>query len=318
MRSPFALALIGVACLLAAPVHAQAGERSQRASERFAEGREAMKRGDYPLASMKFEQSQRLDPSLGTLLNLAVCEQHLGHLLKARALLEQFFDNAAPHDDRRASAEELANDITAKLPQLVVNVEPSGLPSTWLSVDGRDQRFLSGASLALDPGTHQIEFSAVGFRRRRITVTLAEAEHHELHIVLESQLKADSSPQPTPAPRTPPARPNSGLPPGFYGALSVGLAGALTVAGSGVMIAHERSTVREHCTDKSCDPVGLAAGDRGSTWVVVNTVAWPVALAGASLAAYLVLFRDKHAKPQYGVGLAANPAQPALFFEGRL
>ena len=312
MRPLITLVCMGAACLIADPGLAQADARVERARERFAEGRESLKRGDYAMARAKFEQSQELDPSLGTVLNLAVCEQRVGHLLRAQALLRKFLDTAAPDDDRRTSAEALADEITAKLPHLVVHVEPSGPIGTWFNVDGNDQRFLSGASLDLDPGTHQIELSAVGFARRRITVTLAEAEHRQLDIVLETLVKADASPPPQRLPQ-----PETGLSPAFYVALSAGMAGALTVAASGVMIAHERSTVRDHCTDKACDPVGLAAGQRGNTWVVVNTVAWPVALAGASLAAYFVLFRDKQSKQQYGIGLAPNPTQPSLFFEGR-
>ena len=65
------------------------------AEQLFREGREAMKRADYALACPSFERSLALDPALGTLLNLAVCEEKRGRLGQALARYRQFVELAA-------------------------------------------------------------------------------------------------------------------------------------------------------------------------------------------------------------------------------
>jgi tetratricopeptide (TPR) repeat protein len=307
----------------------QAEELNDLASARFIEGRDAMRRGDYSAACAKFEESQQLDPSLGTLLNLGVCEEHQGHLLRASTLLERFLDAAEPSDDRRASAEQLAKSLDTRLSRLIVQVEPSGLLDIHLSVDGQPQRFGPGSPFVLDPGKHEVEITALGYSTARVTVELAEAEFAERRVVLEPPVTAAVGPRSVAAapqaaapqaaaPQAAVPEAKQALSPLFYLALGCGLSGALTIAGSGAMIANERATVQDHCAAKGCDATGLAAGQRGKTLVVVNTVAWPIAVIGASFAAYFVLFRDRQSKQQYSVGLAASPAQPSLFFEGRL
>jgi hypothetical protein len=318
MTRLLAAAFIGTVCLLAREPLLHADQPAARASALFREGRDALKRGDYAAACARFEESQELDPSLGTLLNLSVCEERRGHLLRARALLEEFLRDSEPSDDRRASAEQLVKSIDARLSRLVVQIEPSGLTDVKLGVDDRALSFEPEKPLNLDPGSHAIELRAAGYSRERVTVELASGELRRLRIVLKPLVVAESGPRSVA--RSSPAAvtdTKQALPPLFYVALGAGLAGAATIGGSAVMIANERATVEDHCNGKSCDLVGLAAGERGKTLVIVNTVAWPIALAGVSLAAYLVLFRNQHTKQQYAVGLTGG-ARPSLVFEGRL
>ena len=66
------------------PAPAMADTRDPAAAEAlFEAGRQAATRGDWTTACPKFAESQRLDPAPGTLLNLADCEEHLGHLASA-------------------------------------------------------------------------------------------------------------------------------------------------------------------------------------------------------------------------------------------
>src|SRR5689334_6484425 len=53
-------------------------------AERFFEqGRAAMARGNFADACVAFEKSARLDPAVGTLANLAMCQERLGRTAEA-------------------------------------------------------------------------------------------------------------------------------------------------------------------------------------------------------------------------------------------
>src|SRR5262250_2040825 len=66
----------------------------------FREARAAARRGDHATACPKFRASYRLDPTVGTLLNVADCEEHDGHLVDALKRFEEAFGRLAPADDR--------------------------------------------------------------------------------------------------------------------------------------------------------------------------------------------------------------------------
>jgi tetratricopeptide (TPR) repeat protein len=68
----------------AAPTTTTSSTSNAAAAEAlFQEARKAMSEGKYADACPKLEESQRLDPADGTLLNLATCYEHLGDTAKA-------------------------------------------------------------------------------------------------------------------------------------------------------------------------------------------------------------------------------------------
>src|SRR5262249_26050543 len=75
-----ALAVVGLA---AASAFGQPRDK-KAADALFKEGRAAFDKGDYPTACAKFEASLVVDPAIGTLLNLAVCEEKIGKLVASR------------------------------------------------------------------------------------------------------------------------------------------------------------------------------------------------------------------------------------------
>src|SRR5262245_37563455 len=68
----------------APPLRASAVNLDAAAAEAlFREGRQLMDSGAIAQACVKFEESLRLDPALGTMLNLAVCEERAGNTKRA-------------------------------------------------------------------------------------------------------------------------------------------------------------------------------------------------------------------------------------------
>src|SRR5512136_2811036 len=66
----------------------------------FREGRKLVAANDFAAACPKFAESQRLDPAVGTLLNWAACEEHVGKLASAWQRWKEALDALPPGDDR--------------------------------------------------------------------------------------------------------------------------------------------------------------------------------------------------------------------------
>ena len=124
----------------------------------FRRGRDLMAEGRVEEACAAFAESQRIDPALGTLLNLAECEARLGHHAKAWGLFTEVLAwsrRKENHEREKVALERLAT----LRPQLAVVVIEAP-PGTRLSVDGAE--VVAGAPFALEPGPHVVERTREG------------------------------------------------------------------------------------------------------------------------------------------------------------
>src|SRR5262245_5550034 len=114
-------------------------ESASTAESLFREGREAVKRGDYAVAWPQLEETQRLDPANGTLLNLALCEEGWGHLTDARTHLREVLAAADLDEQRRtiatAHAEALDRNAGATEPAAQAPIEPAAAPQASVPPD---------------------------------------------------------------------------------------------------------------------------------------------------------------------------------------
>jgi len=156
-----------------APARAMA-TNAAGADAAFEEGRRLLAAGQVAWACAKFEESQRLDPATGTLLNLAACHESLGRLASAWAEFRAAELTAAvdKRPDRVAFAHQHAAALAPRTPRLALNVaDDAKVPGLKLWLDGTE---LSSAAasldIPLDPGAHQIEALAPGRERFRHTV----------------------------------------------------------------------------------------------------------------------------------------------------
>src|SRR6186713_2867899 len=90
----------------------------------FADGRRLLAQGKFAEACPKFAESQRLDPAIGTLLNLADCYEKVGRTASAWAAFREAAALSHHGGDakREAVAKERAAALEAQLSTLAIAV----------------------------------------------------------------------------------------------------------------------------------------------------------------------------------------------------
>jgi len=132
----------------------------------FEEGRDLMRNNRSSEACPKFELSNRLDPRLGTLLNMGLCYEKTGRFASAlKAFNEAAIGSAREGNrEREAVAKERAADLQEKVGRLKIVVE-KGETDMVVEVDGQPPVPLPKISVPLDAGRHEIVVRAPGFQR---------------------------------------------------------------------------------------------------------------------------------------------------------
>jgi hypothetical protein len=154
--------------------------REARALAVFQSGRELMAQKRYAEACHQFEESQKLDPGVGTMLNLGYCYEKLGKTASAWATYREAA--AAAQETGRLAWESAARERVSRLEgsllRVVIEVQPQTAGDTLnVLVDGTPlPRSVWGQPAPLYPGQHEVRAHAVD--RRTWTVTFeVNAEH---------------------------------------------------------------------------------------------------------------------------------------------
>jgi hypothetical protein len=146
------------------------------ATQLFKEGRALLDQGHIAPACRKLEESQRLDPGGGTLLNLAICHEREGRTATAWV---EFTDalGIAKKDDRAARVEFARAHLVQLEPvlsRIVVDVSNAAdLPDLEIKRDGSVLAPPAwGSAIPIDPGDHVIEATAPGKQTWRQSVVI--------------------------------------------------------------------------------------------------------------------------------------------------
>lgn len=287
----------------------------------FRAGRVAMRAGDIGGACVHFRESHALEPTTGTRLNLALCEEELGHRVRAWQLLDELSRQTDARDPRFALAGERLDRLEAALSRVTLQVH-AGAPPGSRARDAADGSPLPlGRVLAFMPGLRAVLVDAPGHGPRRYELQLTAGSEQTLVVApgaLEvaatlERSRAPSSPRPggvgvsvqseaalqskvvrVPGGSTTDANvASSKSSPGHAALLAFGLGGTALMASivSAALMLEERDVVERECTPL-CSPAGLAAGGRGRTYSSVASISAIVAAAGAGLGVYLWLTED--------------------------
>lgn len=325
--------MFGLFALFHAAVAAAEATPEQKASAEalFDQAIQAMKDGHYTDACPKLENSQRIDPGVGTLLYLGECYEKLGRTASAWATFREAESQAeATGQARRAKA---AQDHIAKLePELAyLTIEVAeatrALPGLHIKRDGVDAgSAIIGASVPLDPGPVKVDVTAPEHESFSVTVRLAPRARQTVVIptlaVVDSP-HTDAGPAPlatpsvTPGPagQAPPPRPLASPPqpadeasPG--GAqrgigIAVGSAGIIGLAVGSYFglaaISAEKKADRE-CTPTQCsEALGQSHSDDAHHDATISNITF--AVGGGLLAAGVVIYLIAPSKSEHALGV---------------
>ena len=283
----------------------------------FDDARALMDKGQYAAACPKLEESQRLDPGGGTLLNLAACYEHQGRLASAwsRFLEAASVSKTAGNADRESAARERAAQLAPRLPRILIHVTAdtaSGLEVRRNgSVVGRAQW---GTAIPADPGSHSISAAVPGKTPWKTTVVLKEGTTTTIAIPdvtspsagapgtkgegVTSQQRADVAPAEGTS--------RSGLGTQRIVALTAGGIGVAGLVVGTVFFFQSKSKhdeSQEHCTGADCrDQIGVDLSNQAKQAGDVATAAYVVGAVGLAAGAVL-WFTAPRSSTQVALGL---------------
>jgi serine/threonine-protein kinase len=155
----------------------QVAASSAAAQALFDDARALMVKGNYAEACVKLEESQRLDPGSGTLLNLGDCYERVGRLASAWAMFLEAATaaQAVSKSDRVHIARERAAALEKRISRLTIRVSTDKIAGLEVRRDGSPLRpGLWGSAIPMDAGAHTVSATAPGRAAWQTTVTLRD------------------------------------------------------------------------------------------------------------------------------------------------
>lgn len=297
-----------------------AGDKAM-AEALFRAGRELVDGGKVAEGCPKLEESYRLEPKTGTLLNIALCHEQLGKTASAWAELIEVTAQARrlKQDDRVAFATERAKALEKKLSRVTLTA-PAPDAGLVVSLDGKAVgSSVFGVPMPLDPGEHRVQATAPG--KAPFTLAFTVAPGPSSKTVEIPALGPETAPTGTLAP-TGTVAPTGTLAPAqtsaptatlaptaaspgvngmFAGGLvasGVGLIGLVVGGVFGGLTLSKESDAKAICPDKLCPTQeGLDLHNEARGLSTVSTVGFGVGIAGAGVGLTLLLLSRSSAAP---------------------
>jgi len=290
------------------------------AKDLFARGRELRTRGDCATAVGLFRKAYELYPDgLGSLRNLAECEESLGHFASARRTWLDLKRALLTLPDRKYEGwDQDATDAAARLaPKLasvtleVSVVGPGGEPrpnaAVDVTLDGEKLApSLMGTALDRDPGVHVVRVTGEHLRdaaERTVQLGAGEAKHVALRVVVVEAVEPPNPapvPPPLPVHETAESTPAREAPPADHSSdarrtvawVALGVGGA-SLIGAGISLGVRQSalgTINAQCPPYTgCNPSLRPTDSTGKTASTLFDVLGVAGLVGVGGGVVLLL-----------------------------
>ncbi len=278
-----AFAAVATFALALAPSAARADDDAATAQALFDEATALKAKEQWAAACPKFESSYKLDPALGTLLNLANCFEKLGKTASAWARFEEAYQWATKNNDDRAEFAKTQRDALApKLPKLKI-VVTNPVPALSIQRDtAKVSDAMYGSALPVDPGEHTIFVKRDDEILQTQKVSVVEAQSAEISFDLAAIEKA--APPPKPKKDVIVVGPSPAMRKAGWAIGGVGAATVLTAATLELFAVLRKGDTSDKslCIQKLCTPAGKAIADDAAQ--LAETGQW-VGIAGLAVTA---------------------------------
>lgn len=299
-----------------------AEEMFQRAMKLYAEKNLAE-------ACPAFAESYRLDPSGGTLQNLAICYEEQGKTATAYARFQELRAFSLSADSPRPDRVKLADDHIKSLVPKLTHVRVSGpgaVNNLLVKVDDVSyERPAWSGGILVDPGKHAVSVSAPGKKAVNLAPVLADTTGGDINVPVPV-LPEEQGPVPrTSGEPTHPYR-TAGITVG-----AVGLAAVATGAVFGVLTFTTSANAHKKCggpasqdvdgngncytPSKTLDDANREK-DQARQFGTVSTVLLPVGLLAAGVGTYLYLHKGAAEPGKAGVSARLVPASSGVLLLG--
>jgi len=304
VRFRICFSLIVAVVYLALPRLLAAAEEpvsSAAAQTLFDEGRALLDAQRVSEACQKFAQSQRLDPSAGTLLNLAVCHEQEGKLASAWLEFSESWSIALREgrDDRARLANERMTQLKERLSWLLIRLTASS-PTSVLLDGAAVSGDAIGVAIPINPGEHVLEARGDGRVPQRSVLHIGVSPGTTEITIPELALAAAPAPPSPPATKAvvarganeakPQVRQRSSLRTTSSYALA---ATALTAAAAGTFFGLKALSLKgdadDACPQDRCSNEGSALSTRALSNAQRANLSFAVAGVSAGVALYLWL-----------------------------
>jgi hypothetical protein len=258
------------------------------AQRAFDDARELFRTDHFEAACDKFALSERLDPKLGTLLNLAICHEKIGRYALATTEFHDARSLAAAENkpDRVDFADKRIAAIAPHLALLRLHADPKNRAQLVVTVD--DVAIGEAAlesEIPVDAGTHHVIAKRGAAAPFSIEVTCASGGRCDATI--------PAFPDTDPPPAT-----GNGHGGRIAGATFLGVAAAGFIVGGvfGVLAIGKRAKAEDLCAANQCAS-GQLENDRGITFAWTSNIALGASAAFAIVGLVLVIVDPGHKSP---------------------
>lgn len=238
----------------------------------FQTGKQLIAEKKYAEACAKFDASYKLDPTLGTLLNLADCYEKAGRFATSWATWGTALERAQREKDPRADyAKERRDALTPRLPKVVIRVYGMmpGIEVFW------DDAKLPPGAFGTDIPTDVLEHKVLVRRDDGVVLLERTIQVHEdgrktevpLDIVALNREHPRANPQQSPSSAPFGTQSSTGI---VIGA--VGAAALLTAAGLELGALVERNDANDSgsCVNGFCTPNGIESIEKAKAYAAAG------------------------------------------------
>jgi tetratricopeptide (TPR) repeat protein len=280
-------------------------DNKAKADQLFKDGKRLMDEKRYSEACDDFEESYKLDPSIGAELNVAKCYQDWGKIGHAYTSFQLALKMAKEKGDTRADKiEGILTELDSQVPRLTIKLTKTAPKGFQVTMDGRPVTVI-GEAFPVDPGPKTLEWWVGKSPKKQKIVAVERGGESEVTLdvptVVDKDESGDTSTDSNDHDKKHDKSDNTEkkVQPGRnqrIGGIALGGAGVLAVGVSSIMTLSARGkyndALRMYCNNSKsgCDAQGIQITHDARSTANAATVIFLIGMAavGGGVALYLL------------------------------